>query len=305
MNRGAVATLRSRGIAIKGNRNETMSLPPFLADVIRGAYPDVLLDSHEDSRAAIHSAVARAEVAIRCAETEGPWSLLAWGEWAQHDWPDIQCGGDEEDLVTGPPHWEAGLNYVREVVGGCCEAVSRVYRTSGGLLGLDHTLEMIARATATYVHEEKVRRYDVFGRGNRQSFVDAFVIVRMRSSIAYLVADVWRGLLQPRDDAQCEEQESCGAEDVDPAAGHLQRLGPDSEASCAVTAAERRAAVDAYIAEVYKETGRCITRTDIWKSARYKSRTEFERWERNDGARPNKTAHEQFTRVLREKPHIK
>src|SRR5262249_25657642 len=55
---------------------------------------------------------------------------------------------------------------------------------------------------------------------------------------------------------------------------------------------DRRAAVDAYIEEVYKRTGKHITRTDIWKSARYKSRTEFERWERNDPDHPNKTAHQ-------------
>jgi hypothetical protein len=68
---------------------------------------------------------------------------------------------------------------------------------------------------------------------------------------------------------------------------------------------DRRAAVDAYIEEVFKRTGKRITRTDIWKSARYKSRTEFERWERNDLDHPNKTAHERFTRILAEKPHLK
>ena len=68
---------------------------------------------------------------------------------------------------------------------------------------------------------------------------------------------------------------------------------------------DRHAAVDSYIEEVFRRTGRRITRTEIWKSARYKSRTEFERWERNDPKNPNKTAHERFTRILREKPHLK
>ena len=68
---------------------------------------------------------------------------------------------------------------------------------------------------------------------------------------------------------------------------------------------DRRASVDAYIEEVFSRTRKRITRTDIWKSARYKSRTEFERWERNDLEHPNKTAHQRFTRILTEKPHLK
>jgi hypothetical protein len=75
--------------------------------------------------------------------------------------------------------------------------------------------------------------------------------------------------------------------------------GPDGNG------ADRRAAVDAYIEEVSSRTGKRITRTDIWKSARYKSRTEFERWERNDLEHPNKTANQRFTRILTEKPHLK
>lgn len=68
--------------------------------------------------------------------------------------------------------------------------------------------------------------------------------------------------------------------------------------------ADRRALVDAYIAEVFEKTGKRITRTDIWKHARYRSRTEFERWERGDH-RATKTAHERFTGILTEKPHLK
>jgi hypothetical protein len=68
---------------------------------------------------------------------------------------------------------------------------------------------------------------------------------------------------------------------------------------------DRRKAVDAYIEDVLSQKGIRITRTDIWKQARYKSRTEFERWERNDPKNPNKTAHERFTRILTEKPHLK
>jgi hypothetical protein len=81
------------------------------------------------------------------------------------------------------------------------------------------------------------------------------------------------------------------------------------EAACAPLGTDgktdRRAAVDAYIDEVFKKTGRKVTRTDIWKTARYRTRTEFERWERKDPRNPNRAAHERFTRILAEKPHLK
>jgi hypothetical protein len=81
---------------------------------------------------------------------------------------------------------------------------------------------------------------------------------------------------------------------------------PASRADASISnGGDRRAAVDAYIDEVLRLTGKRITRTDIWKFARYKSRTEFERWERNDAKRPNKAAHERFTRILTEKPHLR
>jgi hypothetical protein len=69
-------------------------------------------------------------------------------------------------------------------------------------------------------------------------------------------------------------------------------------------AAQRRRAVDDYIAEVLEKTGKRITRTDFWKAARYRTRTEFERWQRND-PRTTRTANERFTRLLQEKPHLK
>jgi len=56
---------------------------------------------------------------------------------------------------------------------------------------------------------------------------------------------------------------------------------------------------------VYVRTKKRITRTDIWKTARYKTRTEFERWERNDPKNPNKTANARFKNILTEKPHLK
>jgi hypothetical protein len=72
---------------------------------------------------------------------------------------------------------------------------------------------------------------------------------------------------------------------------------------------DRRKAVDAYIAEVYSRTGKRITRTDIWKSLHYKSRTEFERWEsrwyEKMGKKPNAAENRRITDFLREKPHSK
>lgn len=70
-------------------------------------------------------------------------------------------------------------------------------------------------------------------------------------------------------------------------------------------ATSRREAVDAYIAKVLQETGKRITRKDIWTKAGYKSRTEFERWERSDPKRRNASAGERFARILQDKPHLR
>ena len=58
-----------------------------------------------------------------------------------------------------------------------------------------------------------------------------------------------------------------------------------------------RAAVDDFIGRVLRETGRKITRTDIWKNvAGYTDRTEFQRFQRGEGT--TATAARNFTRVL-------
>jgi hypothetical protein len=69
--------------------------------------------------------------------------------------------------------------------------------------------------------------------------------------------------------------------------------------------ATRRAKVDAYIDEVFRAAGKRITRTDFWRAARYATRTEFERWERDDPKKRNRTADQRFTQILAEKPHLK
>jgi len=70
------------------------------------------------------------------------------------------------------------------------------------------------------------------------------------------------------------------------------------------TAQDRKAAVQAYIQEVWDATGNRITKADIWRKARYKTRSEFERWERKDPKATN-AAHQRFSRLLAEKPHLK
>jgi hypothetical protein len=65
------------------------------------------------------------------------------------------------------------------------------------------------------------------------------------------------------------------------------------------------AEVKAYRAEVLQKTGKKITKKAIWERAGYKSRTEFERWERQDAKHPNAAADEAFTKILRDKPHLK
>ena len=66
----------------------------------------------------------------------------------------------------------------------------------------------------------------------------------------------------------------------------------------------RRAAVDAYIEEVFKAKGTRITRATIWKMVGYSHRAEFERWERN-APQVNRSAHRRFAKLLSEKPHLK
>jgi hypothetical protein len=82
---------------------------------------------------------------------------------------------------------------------------------------------------------------------------------------------------------------------------------PQNSASSApnVENKNRRAMVDAYIEEVRSKKKKRITRKDIWSEAGYQTRTEFERWERRDPKHANRSADEYFTRILREKPHLK
>ena len=93
---------------------------------------------------------------------------------------------------------------------------------------------------------------------------------------------------------EAEEEENSGGV----AHGELSGIGEEP------VAAQRRAAVDDYIAEVARDKKRRITRTDFWKKAGFRHATEFERWQRNN-SRSSKQHDRAFTLVLTEKPHLK
>jgi hypothetical protein len=61
---------------------------------------------------------------------------------------------------------------------------------------------------------------------------------------------------------------------------------------------DRRASVDTFLEAVFRQTGKRINRSDLWKKAGYKSRTEFERWERDD-PRTTNAARRNFSRLLK------
>jgi len=105
----------------------------------------------------------------------------------------------------------------------------------------------------------------------------------------------------------CEDQEEGEERTADtsesaPLKGYPE---PGAKTGLGIDGPDRRAMVDAYIQEVLATKGKRIIRTDIWRKAGYTTRTEFERWERNDPRNPNKAAHQNFTRILTEKPHLK
>ena len=56
---------------------------------------------------------------------------------------------------------------------------------------------------------------------------------------------------------------------------------------------QRKAAINFYIEEVFRVTGKKLRRIDIWTEAGYATRTEFERWERAD-PRTTKAADKEF-----------
>jgi hypothetical protein len=88
-----------------------------------------------------------------------------------------------------------------------------------------------------------------------------------------------------------------------PAEANLTRAQPEVVIRLNI-AEQRKAAVDAYIEEVFLKTGKRIHRTDIWTAAKYKDATEFQRWQRKD-PRTTPTAEKAFARILSTKPHLK
>jgi hypothetical protein len=88
--------------------------------------------------------------------------------------------------------------------------------------------------------------------------------------------------------------------------GSAYALGRENQKGFAprTIAQQRRKAVDDYIAEVQAKTGKLITRTDIWKAAGYRNRTQFERWQRND-PRCTAAADRNIRQILQRKPPLK
>ncbi len=211
----------------------------------------------------------RAENDFQAAEAKGNW----------HEW---SGSGD-------PPWWDAGARYVCHVA-------------------LDKRLsETEVRELARELFDNRLRVYEAVRSVIRQYMAPNFIaycITRLRQAQAILAAESGAGAI---------DDEARGHHEVLDQAGTTGKLsGNEPALKKGLTAsgqsqdgANRRAAVDAYIGEVFSRKGERITKTDFWKSARYKSRTEFERWERNDLKHPNKTAHQRFTRILTEKPHLK
>ena len=147
---------------------------------------------------------------------------------------------------------------------------------------------------------EEQRRGEECVRG----FLDAFQCARK------LQGSVIGTHLTPLATYLSNQPEQLKGSSTDTRAEQPQKETPSGVEQAAVLGAEskledRRAMVNAYIAEVLDKTGKRITRKDIWRKAGYNSRTEFERWERKDAARPNRAAAEAFNRILREKPHLK
>jgi hypothetical protein len=70
------------------------------------------------------------------------------------------------------------------------------------------------------------------------------------------------------------------------------------------SSAMRSAAVKAYQSEYFDRTGRRLTEAAIWRAAGYSTRTEYERWKRDDPKKKNKAADRNIRRVLSEKPHL-
>jgi hypothetical protein len=80
-----------------------------------------------------------------------------------------------------------------------------------------------------------------------------------------------------------------------------EKSGPASQNSRPSGTRNRRKLVNDFIARVGEAAGRNVTRTDIWKVAGYKSRKDFEQWQRRD-PKTTQSAEEHFARVLRMLP---
>jgi hypothetical protein len=88
--------------------------------------------------------------------------------------------------------------------------------------------------------------------------------------------------------------------EVAPPDAEAARLSASNTAQKEIDESDPRARIDRFIDGVLRETGRPITRTDIWRTAGYKEATEFERFQRGRGSAGSAA---KFNRILNLKPN--
>lgn len=100
--------------------------------------------------------------------------------------------------------------------------------------------------------------------------------------------------------SKCSKVLARALNSIKASAGEATELGksrPDPYIQGLLKEGKHREAVDAFIEKIEKETGRKITRDNVWQMAGYTDPTEGQRWQRND-KRTNKTADLNIKRVL-------
>jgi hypothetical protein len=169
----------------------------------------------------------------------------------------------------------------------------------------EHLLRLLAEAKEQH---RKLRRAVPEGRSDPDVESVETVLKQLRKALA-LRGALPKTFEQSEPDRNTTADKSQSAESLrtgtNQAHGSLVQHGEKTVKGTEGKSTGRRAIVDAYIQEVLRKTGKRITRKEIWTNAGYTTRTEFERWERQDPRRPNNAAHETFARILREKPHLK
>ena len=212
---------------------------------------------------------------------------------------------------TSSSYLVAGIDYITDVTLACAEQVREGARR--GLLRPEQIADLVEGFAASVIGHAyadlSLYRYwedwpefkDAAWSGLRQS--DGWHA--HLHSVARLVADEPhpahggpQGRAEPTSSSSTHIEAPESVKDTD------RKLEEDSPGPSTLEKGDNRTRVNAYIDEVFKKTGLQLTRTQIWKDAGYKARTEFDRWQRND-KRTTKKARATFDRVLRTKPRLK